>query len=386
VLSAPTITYMMNDGEQKQRRTPPRRALPKDDIEQLLEQMKAGANLEAVAQSHGTALHAAAAAGKALLIPHLITPTTLNQQDKKGFTPLQVALLNSQLEASSVLVAAGASLYGSDDTPGLLSLACLSDHVPALPLLLVNAMLSDQSNPGLAAKAVNRKDSQGTTALHWAAEFGSRELVAKLLAAGADRDAVDKDGATPLWLAVDGGHAHLVPLLVTPSNANLAKRGQGTPFSLAAAAGQAEAVAALLAAGVKWNVSKDMSQSVLAAAAEKGHWQVVQLLLEALVTESKQQKVPCKGPGHKQGQQGTPNQAQLVEVVAAAVAQLSKGLKHVVRCSQLLEVVLDVLGSDMAREVCLAVQKQLQQEQAAAAAAAKAAMPSHMSTNPPGAN
>ncbi|KAJ8466602.1 hypothetical protein OPV22_029154 [Ensete ventricosum] len=70
-----------------------------------------------------------------------------------------------------------------------------------------------------SATCINYRDSNGWTALHWAARFGREEMVAALLAAGASAGAVtnptsqDPAGKTPASLAIDNGHKGLAGYL-----------------------------------------------------------------------------------------------------------------------------------------------------------------------------
>lgn len=85
--------------------------------------------------------------------------------------------------------------------------ANLTDSDGRTPLM--HAVLADGADPRVVAVLldrgtnVNAADSdQKWTALHFAAREGREELVRLLLAAGADVDAVDVFGDTPLWRAV----------------------------------------------------------------------------------------------------------------------------------------------------------------------------------------
>ena len=66
----------------------------------------------------------------------------------------------------------------------------------------------------IAAKAdVNAPQNDGATALHWAVYRGDREMVGLLVRAGANPKAANREGSTPLWLAGIGGNA---PIIAAP--------------------------------------------------------------------------------------------------------------------------------------------------------------------------
>src|SRR5262249_41384280 len=56
--------------------------------------------------------------------------------------------------------------------------------------------------------------ADGTTALHWAAHWDDPEMAGLLLAAGANVQAANRYGVTPLVLACSNGSARMVELLL----------------------------------------------------------------------------------------------------------------------------------------------------------------------------
>jgi ankyrin repeat protein len=80
---------------------------------------------------------------------------------------------------------------------------------------------------------VNAKDEQGYTPLHNAAE-GHKEIVELLIAKGADVNAKDESGGTPLLAAARYGRKEVAKLLITAGADVNAKRDNGhTPLDMA---------------------------------------------------------------------------------------------------------------------------------------------------------
>jgi uncharacterized protein len=106
----------------------------------------------------------------------------------------------------------------------------------------------------------NAREVDGTTALHWASLAADVQTVGLLVGAGADPNAVNRYGATPLSLAARSGHAVVLEALLkagasmTTADAVLAD-GQ-TLLMLAARTGNVEAVKLLAARGASVNAAE----------------------------------------------------------------------------------------------------------------------------------
>ena len=107
-------------------------------------------------------------------------------------------------------------------------------------------------------------DSWGGTPLHTAATHGRRDLVAFLLAAGAEVNAQATDGQTPLHLAARYGHKEVAELLLARWAWPKVKKDDGsTPLHLAARFDQRELAELLLAAGADVNALDENGRTAL---------------------------------------------------------------------------------------------------------------------------
>ena len=118
--------------------------------------------------------------------------------------------------------------------------------------------------------------------LHGAARRGDLAAVDKLLAAGAQVDAMD-GGASPLYLAAEGGHGKVVARLLAAGGdprrqASGPFGSTGTAIHAAARNGYFDVVRLLLEAGVDPNLPDDGVGPPLHAALRSGHAAVAQLL------------------------------------------------------------------------------------------------------------
>lgn len=153
-------------------------------------------------------------------------------------TPLLQATTFGHDDVVALLVKSGADLERANnegDTP--LVMAVRLRRVSVVRLLL---------DAGATVGRVNRRDAQFTTALHFAAFEEVESIIQMLIAAGADLDALDSDGHTPLSYAAWYGRVAAVrTLLLAGANAFT-----NDPSRYAVLFGGAAMLALFLAAGV----------------------------------------------------------------------------------------------------------------------------------------
>ena len=125
--------------------------------------------------------------------------------------------------------------------------------------------------------------SDGATALHWAAHWNNLQIVNLLLRTGADVNAPNDHGVTPLSLASENAHPAIAAgLLEGGANPNAVLPVQGeTVLMTAALSGSAEIVTMLLDRGADVNARTTRSgQTALMWAVSQNHRDVVARLIE----------------------------------------------------------------------------------------------------------
>jgi ankyrin repeat protein len=150
----------------------------------------------------------------------------------------------------------------------------------------VRAQLAD----GADANAV---ESDGSSPLLWAAYQSSPELVALLLAGGADPNAANQFGMTPLLQASRYGDvATMSALLAGGADLARAAREGETPLMAAARSGRVDAVELLLQHGQDPNAAEGLeNQTALMWATAEGHVAIVDVLLKAGADPNRQARV-----------------------------------------------------------------------------------------------
>ena len=195
-----------------------------------------------------TGLFAAAARGDAAAIPALVAGgASVHARDGHGRTPLHVAAFFARTEAMRALVRAGADPNALEgDRYDVVTIAAVANDLATLDAALA-----------LGCSARNVTSRYDGTALIAAAHLGHAEVVRRLIAAGAPLDHVNNLGWTALIESIvlgDGGPAHLATLqalVAAGANVNLADRNGASPLALAKGRGYRRMVETLERAGAR---------------------------------------------------------------------------------------------------------------------------------------
>ncbi len=135
---------------------------------------------------------------------------------------------------------------------------------------------------------IDAADNSGETPLHIAAFNSSSEVGRVLLERGANIEAADKAGWTPLHYAAQKGHSEVVKVLLdAKANIDAADKGGRTPLNYAAQWGHSEVVKILLEQGANKDAADNYGNTPLHDAAFNGRSEMVKALLEkgALVSD-----------------------------------------------------------------------------------------------------
>ncbi len=129
---------------------------------------------------------------------------------------------------------------------------------------------------------INEKNRDGQTPLLVALSYGHTSIVKLLIDEGADINAMDKSEKTALHLAAFKGNTEAIELLVAKEGLNIdAKDSQNrTPLHFAAEYGHKDIVEKLIAKGADINAQTTRQQNALSLARKRGHKEIEDLLLK----------------------------------------------------------------------------------------------------------
>ena len=247
------------------------RASAPEALEHLIAE---GADVNGANPEGQTPLMWAASKGRtdnmAVLIKH---GANVNAVTKKGWTPLVFALKSKVPEASSMLADAGADTKAVlPDGTSMIQAAIMEHNIPFAMRLVA------------ALDNMNQTDKRGRQLIHVAALSGSAELVKLVLSKGGDPNALTPL-AKPVMVNVlehsaglnESGVARVIKKVPTVPALPACS---APPLLMAAAAGSAPAMKALVEAGAKIDAKAQDGSSLALAAAAGGNLDALKYALE----------------------------------------------------------------------------------------------------------
>ena len=258
-------------------------------VEKLLSK---GAEVNARTEDGTTALIYAASGGHLAVVQKLLTAGADIHARNAEQGALGASLIQERKDVAEFLRAAGARLNLSE------AAACgLTDEVRAL--LAAGASPDEGAAIAHAAKSenleiiillveagasVNARDSDGNTALHYAAQWEMYDIARYLLTkCNALADIENDDEETPFDLAIHSDDTEMVRLFLDNCKVNVNKRDYtgATALHHAVSSDNPELVQLLLSAGAKVNVKDCLGETPLSIAKEDENVTIVRLLRAA---------------------------------------------------------------------------------------------------------
>ncbi len=149
--------------------------------------------------------------------------------------------------------------------------------------VVFGALVASAPTPSTAQVPPSAAEAQAYAGLHQAAWRGDAAKVKALIAAGADLDARDVHGRTPLQVATYAGQRDAITLLAKAgAKLDLLENDRYDAVTIAAVADDAQTLSLLLALGAKaGQTTSRYDGTALIAAAHLGHDEVVRILIRA---------------------------------------------------------------------------------------------------------
>jgi len=176
------------------------RAIRGGDLDQVKRHIYWGTDLDRTDPQDEPPLHAAVRGGRLIIARELLQKgADPNATNRVGETPLQVALVSGKTQLAGILIEAGAT-----------------NDLQALLFVLVRAGVDDRDSLAFLTQRgadVDAEDQAGATPLHLAVGNGQRLLTKRLIDLGAHVDTPDSSGRTPLSIAIENDNRPIIDLL-----------------------------------------------------------------------------------------------------------------------------------------------------------------------------
>ena len=274
------------------------------DMVQVL--IDAGADIETKDSDGSTCLFLAVGNGQTDIVRYLVglPEVDLHQQGNRNDVVLHLAVSRKHADVVKVLIAAGADVGGKYNGRSPLHIACASGALANVKMLVEAGADVSATDPtretcliiaayhghteivsylvGLPEVDLNHHGSTNFTALHFAVQYKHADVVQLLIDAGADVNAIERNGQTCFFLAVGHGHTDIVRYLVGLPEVDLRDQGSKNYLALHLAVQKkhADVVKILIDAGADIE-GKHSGCSPLQSACDSGVLANVKLLVEA---------------------------------------------------------------------------------------------------------
>ncbi|KAL3162656.1 Ankyrin repeat and SOCS box protein 16 [Trebouxia sp. C0009 RCD-2024] len=218
------------------------------------------------------AMHAAAKAGHQGCLELLLEAgADINQQTKRGHTPLFLAVNGGHFFAVQFLLRKGAdpAVRASDTRTALFAAAAVTHHSS---LSVFDCLLDTAADKQERKDMVSAKTRDGRTVLHLACASSNVDVVKRLLEEGAAVNVQSEDGATPLARAAACGNIKIINMLEAAGGRVDMRNASGmTPLAYSAAQGNVKALETLIAKGANLHTRNQDGTTPLHQAATCGN-------------------------------------------------------------------------------------------------------------------
>ena len=238
--------------------------------------VKKGVNVLLETRAGNNSLHIAASNGHLSLCETLITKYKLDVKmtDNDGWTALSFAAENGSYELIEFFVEKKIGIYQkTNDGKNCLHIAASKGHFNLCKTLIEKINFN-----------VDMVDNKKWTALHYAAQKGSYELMNYFIAKGTDVLLKTKDGLNCLHIAASNGHLNLCKTLINEINfdVNIADDEGRTALYCSAQSGNDELFGFIADKGTNIFLKTKGGQNCLHIAAGRGHFNLCKTLIEKI--------------------------------------------------------------------------------------------------------
>ncbi|KAM4708058.1 ankyrin repeat and death domain-containing protein 1B isoform 2-T2 [Discoglossus pictus] len=249
-------------------------AAKRNDVKTMTELKEQKVNINARNNLDRSALHFAVAGNNVQAVVYLLShKARVDFVDKHGLSVLHLAAWSADLHIVQMLIKAGASQKATnEDGMNVLHFAAQKNKNEIVDYLLKDLQLND----------LNILDKNGRRAFHLAAENGHLEMINNLLSMDLFTAEKDKNGNTALHLAAMNGHSPVVDVLIElweGKDLDDPNETGATPFYLAVEGGHKDCANSLLQAGSNINITTNDEYSALHIASQNGHRTLVNFLV-----------------------------------------------------------------------------------------------------------